>query len=746
MLIPKFKNFPLRIKLASTYTLLLFIVALATFIYFPEKQKEQVTKALEVKVESTVQMLAIGISRALDEGDYDLIKKVFSLTQEDTNINYIAVLDENGEMIISLNPKEIQTPNIIQYDSKKVLEEQGMIFVTKRLQIEDEIFGSLVIGYSLQGRNKTIAQIRWTGFWISFAIFLFATLISVYLSRQITNPLKNIVDTFEEMGRTGTYGNKMEKGSTDEIGSLIDGFNDMTTKIDTRTEELRISEEKYRSLFEDSKDAIYITEEEKFVDVNLAMQNLLGYTRQELMKMNIGELYVNINDRIKIQQEIEERGSLKGFEVIWQKKDGTKIDILITATPRKTDNVTIVGYQGIIQDITPMKKAEEERSKLQVKLERAERMEALGILAGGVAHDLNNTLVPLLAIPELMLSKLPEDSELREHALLIKRATKRAADTIGDLLTLARRGIYEMKPLNLNSLLNVFINSHEFIEIQKQKPNVILESDFDKDLPNIIGSNAHLSKVVMNLVKNAYEAINQSGRLSIKTSKIYLATKLKAYIEIKPGNYVLLEIEDDGTGIRDDVLHKIFEPFYTDKEMGSSGTGLGLAVVWGVLKDHDAFIDVGTVLGSGTKFSVYFPMSDEIEEAYENDPIYDHGTENILVVDDLEVQRETFEQILSSLGYHVDSVENGHLAIEFVKQHDVDLIVLDMLMEEEFDGLDTYREIKKIKENQKAIIVSGFALNERVEEAMKLGVGKYVRKPYTIEELGKAIRTELDKK
>ena len=295
---------------------------------------------------------------------------------------------------------------------------------------------------------------------------------SFYLSRKITTPLKNIVDTFEEMGRTGTYGNKMEKGSTDEIGSLIDGFNDMTTKIDTRTEELRISEEKYRSLFEDSKDAIYITEEEKFVDVNLAMQNLLGYTSQELMKMNIGELYVNINDRIKIQQEIEERGSLKGFEVIWQKKDGTKIDILITATPRKTDNVTIVGYQGIIQDITPMKKAEEERSKLQVKLERAERMEALGILAGGVAHDLNNTLVPLLAIPELMLSKLPEDSELREHVLLIKRATKRAADTIGDLLTLARRGIYEMKPLNLNSLLNVFINSHEFIEIQKQKPNV----------------------------------------------------------------------------------------------------------------------------------------------------------------------------------------------------------------------------------------------------------------------------------
>jgi len=397
-------------------------------------------------------------------------------------------------------------------------------------------------------------------------------------------------------------------------------------------------------------------------------------------------------------------------------------------------------------EIIEHKKVEEERRSLQKKLESAERMESLGILAGGVAHNLNNTLVPLLAIPELMLSKLPKNSDIRKHVLSIKRATEQAADTIGDLLTLARRGNYNMKPLNLNSLLETFFDSQAFIELQKQKPNIILESHLAKGLPNIIGSDAHLSQVVMNLVKNAYEAIDKDGKLKIRTSRRYLPTTLRAYTEIKPGDYVLLEIEDDGTGISDDDLHRIFEPFYTHKEMGRSGSGLGLAVVWGVVKDHDAYIDVGSAFGSGAKFSVYFQATDESEETHEDKPYDVHGTENILVVDDLEEQRETFEQILSSLGYHVDSVENGHLAVEFVKQHDVDLVVLDMIMEEEFDGLDTYHEIKKIKEKQKAIIVSGFAKNKRVIEAMKLGVGEYVRKPYTIEELGIAIRKELDKK
>jgi len=225
-----------------------------------------------------------------------------------------------------------------------------------------------------------------------------------------------------------------------------------------------------------------------------------------------------------------------------------------------------------------------------------------------------------------------------------------------------------------------------------------------------------------------------------------LTTTLRAYTEIKQGDYVVFEIEDNGKGISDDDMHKLFEPFYTSKDMGSSGSGLGLSVVWGVVKDHNAYIDVTTALGSGTKFSIYFPTTEE-SVSTDDELVADiSGTESILIVDDLDSQRQTFEKVLSPQGYHLDSVKNGRLAVEFLKQNEVDLVLLDMILEEGFDGLDTYREIKKVKNDQKVIIVSGFSKDKRVKEAMKLGVGAYIRKPFTIIKLGTAIRQELDKK
>ena len=288
----------------STYTLLLFIVVLATFIYFPEKQKEQVTKALEVKVESTVQMLAVGISHALGEGDDDLILKVFNLTQADTNIVYIGVLDEDGEEIISFNPKEIQTPNIIQHSPNKAHEEQGMLYMIKQLQIEDENQGNLVIGYSLKGRDETIARIRWTALWISLVIFLISMIISDLISRQITNPLKKVVENLQEIGKEETYGKKIEKSSTDEIGSLIDGFNDMSAKIHTRTEELKekqkalIHAEQQRVMLESVGAALHHFNQ-PLTSMRIAAETLMkGNDLSEAKKIELMELYKKNADKI----------------------------------------------------------------------------------------------------------------------------------------------------------------------------------------------------------------------------------------------------------------------------------------------------------------------------------------------------------------------------------------------------------------------------------------------------------------
>jgi CheY-like chemotaxis protein len=253
----------------------------------------------------------------------------------------------------------------------------------------------------------------------------------------------------------------------------------------------------------------------------------------------------------------------------------------------------------------------------------------------------------------------------------------------------------------------------------------------------------------MNLISNASEAISDRGEVTIQTKNLYIDTPIIGYDEVQQGDYVVLTVSDNGMGISSKDIEKIFEPFYTKKVMGRSGTGLGLAVVWGTVKDHKGYIDVQSEEGKGTTFSLYFPVTRE--ELFEDQisisvSEYIGNGESILVVDDIEVQRELAVQMLKKLNYTVATVSSGEEAAEYLKKNKVDLIVLDMIMDPGIDGLETYERILEINPKQRAIIVSGFAETERVKKAHELGAGTYVRKPYILEKIGLAIRKELDKK
>jgi len=233
------------------------------------------------------------------------------------------------------------------------------------------------------------------------------------------------------------------------------------------------------------------------------------------------------------------------------------------------------------------------------------------------------------------------------------------------------------------------------------------------------------------------------GQLTI-TSKCQEIEKLiSGYDNIEKGRYVTLTISDTGIGINKKDYKRLFEPFYTKKEMGKSGSGLGLAIVYGVIKDHNGYIDVQSEVNRGSEFVMYLPEA-KVNAVKTKEKIIDiRGSEKILIVDDLEEQRELAASVLSSLGYDVNVAANGREAVGYLKSHSADVIVLDMIMEDDFDGLDTYLEILKNDSNQKAIIASGFSETDRVKEAMKIGVGKYIRKPYTMQIIGKAIREVL---
>ena len=389
-----------------------------------------------------------------------------------------------------------------------------------------------------------------------------------------------------------------------------------------------------------------------------------------------------------------------------------------------------------------------QKKALEVRLQRAEKMEAIGTLAGGVAHDLNNVLSGIVSYPELLLMKTPEDSPLRKPLLTIQESGKKAADIVNDLLTLARRGAAVMEVLNLNNIISDYLKTPEYEKLLSYYPNIEVVLDLESDLLNMLGSAIHISKTVMNLISNAAEAIQRDGSIIISTENRYVDRPVGGYDDIAEGDYVILKVIDRGIGIPPEDVDRIFEPFYTKKKMGRSGTGLGMAVVWGTVKDHRGYIEVQSKINEGSTFTLYFPATRERKNKDKSPtPLeqYMGKGESILVVDDIKEQRDIADSLLSELGYSVTTLSSGQEAVEYMKNHSANLVILDMIMEPGLDGLETYRGIIKSHPGQKAIITSGFSETGRVKEAQMLGVGQYIKKPYTIEKIGVAVKTELEK-
>jgi PAS domain S-box-containing protein len=402
---------------------------------------------------------------------------------------------------------------------------------------------------------------------------------------------------------------------------------------------------------------------------------------------------------------------------------------------------------GTYRDITKHKQQEEERKILEERLQRSEKIEALGTLAGGVAHDLNNVLGVVVGYAELLLNSVDQASPIRPRLVNIMKGGEQAAAIVQDLLTLARRGVSNRQILNLNKLIVDGQQSPEFANLSSHHPAMQLKLDLDPELLNIAGSPVHIRKTIYNLAANAGEAMARGGVLTIKTANQYLDKPIQGYEEVREGDYVVLSMSDTGEGIAAADLKRIFEPFYTKKVMGRSGTGLGLAVVMGTVKDHKGYINVHSVEDRGSTFALYFPVSRgkiSADVVTVDVSSYTGKGEAILIVDDVKEQRDLATEMLRNLNYTVMSVSSGEEAVAYLQEHHADLVVLDMIMDPGMDGLDTYRSILQIHPKQKAVIVSGFSETNRVNAAQALGAGTYVKKPYIVEKLGLAVRKELD--
>jgi PAS domain S-box-containing protein len=602
---------------------------------------------------------------------------------------------------------------------------------------ENEIIGKRVVGTIVPEKDSAGHDLGW----------MFQNLIQDP-DRYRTNENENIRKNGERIWVA--WANKAIRDESGKIVEILSIGNDITERKQT-TKALQESEEKYRNILENIKEGYFeIDIAGNLTFFNNSLCEITGYDEEELMGLSYKQYSSpeTADKMFHVFNQIFRTGKPAGiidFDI--NLKGGRNLTIDLSATPIKSADGQIIGFRGIMRDVSERKKAEKERQMLEKKLQQAQKMKAVGTLAGGVAHDLNNILSGIVSYPELILMKLPEKSPLREPIKTIQDSGKKAAAIVQDLLTLARRGVSISEVVNVNTIISEYLVSPEFDKLNSFHPSMEIQTHLDSALLNIMGSPVHLSKTVMNLVSNAAEAMPEGGKIQIRTENLYIDQPVSGYDNIEEGDYVVLTVSDTGIGIADEEIERVFEPFYTKKVMGRSGTGLGMAVVWGTVKDHKGYINVESTLGKGTTFKLYFPVTrnQKIEDQHSKKLVdYKGNGESILVVDDVKEQREIASKILSQLGYSVKIVPSGEDAVKLLEKEKVDLIVLDMIMPPGIDGLETYKRITVKHPGQKAIIASGFSETERVKKVQQLGAGKYIKKPYTIETIGMAVKAELE--
>jgi two-component system, cell cycle sensor histidine kinase and response regulator CckA len=580
---------------------------------------------------------------------------------------------------------------------------------------------------------------------------------TLLISQRLVEPVNGLIDKFKA-GAEGDLSVRMEPGTTYEFNELANFFNRFMTRHQAARQALAQSEEQYRLLADNIHDVIWLIGPDlsRVLYLSPSIKSVQGWKAGDLSHLRLEDLlprrsleearkfFGDILERADVCEPARQSGKI---ELEINRKDGTLVWAEITTSLVCAGDGELLGILAVVRDINDRKETEEKNRELQVKLNRMKKMEAFGLLASGVAHDLNNVLSGIVSYPDLLLVDLPAEHPLRTPIETIKKSGLKAATIVQDLLTLARRNVISFEVLELNSLVRNFFKTPEFTKLKSFHPDILFEMDLEEGLPNLKGASIHLKKTLMNLVSNAAEAQPVGGRVAVSTRSRYLDYPLKGYSDVEAGDYVVLTVEDEGQGIATDDLTRIFEPFYTKKVMGRSGTGLGMAVVWATVQDHKGYIDVISRKNVGTQFDLYLPLTREslvLQKPEADLASYMGRGESILVVDDLKTQREIASQILTKLKYMVYAVSSGEKAVAFLRSNSVDLVMLDMVMDPGMDGLQTFQEIRRIIPGQQVIIASGFAETDRVKAARAMGAGPYIRKPYTIEKIGLAVRQTLD--
>ncbi len=507
--------------------------------------------------------------------------------------------------------------------------------------------------------------------------------------------------------------------------------------------ELRASEERYRALFEESRDAICIgTIDGQLLDVNPAAVKLFGYSnKQELLEKNIGrDLYWNSEDRRRTEALFREQGFVEDHEVALKTRSGQRIRVQETASAIHDDDGEVIGFRGILRDVT-------DQRRLEHQLRQSQKMEAVGRLANGVAHDFNNLLTAINGYSELLLARMAADDPQRRGLEEIRKAGRRAADITRRLLTLSRHQNVSPRRLDLNRTVT---------DMEKLLKRVIgedieLRSHLDFDLQPIHADLSQIEQIILNLVINARDAMPEGGQLIVETHSVHVPDERppdeRPPRDLEPGGYAQLVFTDSGEGMSREVLEHAFEPFFTTKDRRHN-TGLGLAIVYGIVKQGGGHVEVESSAGTGTSFRLYLPLFVEGETEIVRDSgavAMPRGNELVLLVEDESPVRELVKQILNLQGYRVAEAADAEAALAQCEELTAapDVLLSDVIMPG-MSGIELAEDLKKRYPDMEILFMSGYTDSHAEIRRLARQGAAFLPKPFTPQELSRKIRDVLD--
>jgi len=751
----------IRLKLTVFVILLLIFTTFAFSIVTVKILNKTILNEIIKRAETSSKSAAAVAAYSLVSGDsLGMDHIVFKGKSSNNDVEYMAIVDKKMRILAHSDIKK--RGEVLKEAEGRTLKNNGDGTVVREIPFSKDkifeiytpiLFKGKLLGGVLVGVNKSVllnAQsfARKRIFWVCAPILLVALIGVIGISILITRSIQELASGVEELEQ-GKWGRSLRVYSRDELGKLTESFNKMSRTIMEQQEEVSKYTRQLQTLSENAPfGMVMIAKDGTFEYINPKFRELVGYDLNDIPngKTWFRKAYPDPTYRHHvISTWINDLEGLKSGEKRPRTftvtcKGGTEKIINFIPVQLETGENLIA-----CEDITELKRAEEEKTVLQEQLRQSQKVEAVGCLAGGIAHDFNNLLTVIKGYSQLSSIELKEGDPLRGNIDEIQNATDRAASLTRQLLAFSRRQVMEMKVLDLNTLLR---------DLEKMLRRVIGEDiemviQLAEDLGRVRADVGQIEQVIMNLAVNGRDAMPNGGKLTIETANVELDEfYARSHGDVKPGHYVMFSVSDTGVGMTPEVRERIFEPFFTTKEKGK-GTGLGLSTSYGIVKQSEGDIWVYSVQGKGTTFKIYLPRVNEPLEEIRKEVLKEElprGNETILIVEDEEEVRKLAGKILERQGYRILEASQGDDALRISERHGgpIDLILVDVIM----PGMSCSELAKHLKSphpKMKVLYMSGYTDNAIVRHGVLEKGVNYIQKPFTMEGLARKVREVLDK-